>query len=164
MEDNCYNYNTEKDLEDHLKGISLEQMEYFQKQMKNSICKIKCKEGHGTGFLWLIPNPSKLKQLRVLITNNHVLNEKDIEDKQIIEITINNDSIKKEIVIDNLRKTYTNKDYDTTFIEVKESDNFNINSFLEIDYEIYEEIPKEKYIQKSIYLLHYPNSEKVKYS
>jgi hypothetical protein len=35
---------------------------------------------------------------------------------------------------------------------------------LEIDYEIYEEIPKEKYKQKSIYLLHYPNSEKVKYS
>jgi hypothetical protein len=102
--------------------------------------------------------------LPVLITNNHVLNEKDIEDKQIIELTINNDSINTKIVIDNLRKTYTNKDYDITFIEIKESDNININSFLEIDYEIYEEIPKEKYKQKSIYLLHYPNSEKVKYS
>ena len=112
MEDNCYDHKNEKNLEDPLKDISLDQKEYFQKQMKNSICKIKCKKGHATGFLCLIPNPSRLKSLPVLITNNHVLNEKDIEDKQIIELTINNDSINTKIVIDNLRKTYTNKDYD----------------------------------------------------
>jgi hypothetical protein len=96
MEDNCYEETPEKDLDDHPAGISLEQTEYFQKQMKNAICKIKCKEGHGTGFLCLIPNPSKLRQLPVLITNNHVLNEKDIENNQTIEISINNDSIQKK--------------------------------------------------------------------
>ena len=42
MEDNCYDHKNEKNLEDPLKDISLDQKEYFQKQMKNSICKIKC--------------------------------------------------------------------------------------------------------------------------
>ncbi len=134
MEENHDDYIAEKDLENHPKGISLEQMEVFPNQMKNSICKIKCKEGHATGFLCLIPNPSKSKTFPVLVTNNHVLNEEDIRDNQIIEFSINNDSIKKKIVIDSLRKTYTSREYDTTFIEVKENDNLDLKSFLEIDY------------------------------
>jgi V8-like Glu-specific endopeptidase len=132
--------------------------------MKNSVCKIKCKVGHGTGFFCLIPYPSKLKPFPLLITNNHVLDEEDIENNQIIEFSINNDSIKKKIVIDDLRKTYTSKEFDVTFIEVREEDNLNFNSFLEIDYNIFEELSNEKYKQKSIYLLHYPHSEKVIYS
>ena len=164
MEEKHDNYIAEKDLEDHPIGISLEQMEVLPNQMKKSICKIKCKEGHGTGFLCLIPNPSKSKTLPVLITNNHILNEEDIGNNQIIEFSINNDSIKKTIVIDSLRRTYTSRESDTTFIEVKEKDNLDLNSFLEIDYDLYEEMPNERYSQKSIYLLYYPNCEKVAYS
>ena len=62
-----------------------------------------------------------------------------------------------------MRRTYTSIEYDTTFIEIKEKDGINLNSFLEIDCKIFEEICNEKYKQRSIYLLHYPDSE-VKYS
>ena len=154
-------YIAEKGPEDH---PTLEQMNYFQKQMQNSICKIKCKKGHGTGFFCLIPNPSKTKQLPVLITNNHVLGAKDIESGQTIELSIFNDSIQKRIVIDDFRKTYTSEYYDTTFIEIKKEDDLDLNSFLEIDYELYEEKSFKTYEQKSIYLLHYAHSQNVIYS
>ena len=124
----------EKKIKDHLIGINVDQMKIFLQQMEKSICKIKCKKGgHGTGFLCIIPYPSKLKQLPVLITNNHVLSESDIGKKQIIEYSMDNDNIKGKIFIDDLRKTYTSEEYDTTIIEIKENDNFDINSFLEID-------------------------------
>lgn len=164
MEEKHDYYFPEKDLEDHPKAISLAQMQVMMTQMKDSICRIKSKEGYGTGFFCLIPNPSKFKLLPVLITSNSVLNEKDIEENQIIEFSLNNDRIKKTIIIDNLRKTYTSKEYDATFIEVKEIDNLNISSFLEIDYELYEEIPNEEYKQKSIYFLDYPNSDEAIFS
>ena len=139
-------------------GISDEQMEIILPQMKKSICKIKCKNGGtGTGFLCLIPYPTKLKQLPVLITNNHVLSESDIEKNQTIEFSMNKGNIKYEIFIDDLRKTYTSEEYDTTIVEIKESDKLDINSFLEIDYDIYEKRPNEKYEKKSFYLLHCSN-------
>ena len=148
----------EKKIKDHLIGINVDQMKIFLQQMEKSICKIKCKKGgHGTGFLCIIPYPSKLKQLPVLITNNQVLSERDIGKKQIIEYSMDNDNIKGKIFIDDLRKTYTSEEYDTTIVEIKESDKLDINSFLEIDYDIYEKRPNEKYEKKSFYLLHCSN-------
>jgi hypothetical protein len=76
------NYKHDHEIKDHLISKSSEQKKIFQQQMKKSICKIKCKEGgNGTGFLCLIPFPSKLKELPVLITSNQVLSEKNIEKK-----------------------------------------------------------------------------------
>ena len=47
-------YEKEKDLVNHSKSMSLEQLEMVAKQMKNSVCKIRIqidgKSGHGTGF------------------------------------------------------------------------------------------------------------------
>ena len=157
-------YLPEKKIINQPTGVTFKQMEYFQKQMKNSICKIKCKGGgYGSGFLCLIPYPTKLKLLPVLITNNHILKQKDIEEKETIEFSIFNDNNKFSIFIDDLRETYTSGDYDTTIIEIKEKDNLDINSFLEIDYDIFQEQSYDKYEQKSVYLLHYPN-ETVIYS
>ena len=76
--------------------------------MKNCICKIYLKNGeNGTGFFCKIPFNNII--LPVLITNNHVLNKNDIKDNNIIKISIYNNEI-KEIIIDNLRKKYTNSD------------------------------------------------------
>jgi len=71
----------------------------------------------GTGFFCKIPSLNNY--LPVLITNNHVLNEKDIENNKIIKLIINNEV--KEIEIDNSRKKYTNPDetIDITIIEIK---------------------------------------------
>ena len=169
MEDNHYDYILEKDLEAHPKSASSGQLEVILQQMKNSVCKIKSKEGHGTGFLCIIPNPTKLKPLHVLITNNHVLNKKDIEIGKEIIFTTNNEKNFYKISIDTRRKVYTNeKPFDITIIElIKEDKNVLNNIFLEIDeYLLNSNITTydDVYNQKSIYLLHYPNGEKMEYS
>ena len=158
-------YKKEIDLEDHPSPISLEQMKYIFKQMEKSIYKIKCSKGVGTGFLCLIPFPTKLNKLPTLITSNHVLPENNIAANQKIEYSFNDDKEFNSIIIDEDRKKYTNENYDITIIEIKpEEDKIDLNSFLEIDDGIYEENINEKYKQKTIYILHYPQSGTIKIS
>ena len=115
----------------------------------------------GTGFLCLITFLDKSNPLTVLITNNHILGKDDISIGKIINFDINDENFK--IKIDNSIKTYTNKKYDITFIEIKKNVALNINKFLEIDYEIFEGDLVEKYKKKSIYIFHYGDGE-IKYS
>jgi hypothetical protein len=54
--------------------------------MKTKICKIYLKNGiKATGFFCKISLPNN--QINVLITNNHIINEKIIEEKEIIKIS-----------------------------------------------------------------------------
>ena len=74
--------------------VSLDNTKKIVYQMENCICKIYNNNGlTGTGFFCKIKFQNNL--LPVLITNNHILNEKDIENNKIINLTINNKS--KEI-------------------------------------------------------------------
>ena len=92
-------YIEEINLENHPQGISIE------KKIENSVCKIKTNEGNfGTGFFCLIPFPTKLNLLPVLITNNHILKENDIRKGPKINFSMNNDNFKSQIFIDDLRK------------------------------------------------------------
>ena len=128
--------------------------------MENSICKIYGKHGEkGTGFFCKIP--FRNNYLSVLITNNHVLNEEDIKNNKIIQLTINNEV--KEIEIDKSRKKYTNpdKNIDITIIEIN-TDKDGIDNYLELDEnDIYknEKNIKLEYKNKSIYILHYPKEK-----
>ena len=165
MEEKIESYKKEIDLEGHAKPISMEQMKYILEQMEKSIYKIKCENGAGLGFLWLIPFPTKLNLLPTLITNNHVLSEKDIAINRKIQCLLKNDSEFKTIIIDENRKKYISEKYDTTIIEINpKGDNLDLNSFLEIDEGIYEEDLNHSYKQKSIYTLHYPKSGEIKVS
>ena len=165
MEGKNEEYQKEIDIENHPNPISLEQMEYIIKQMKKSIYKIKCDNGYGTGFLCLIPFPTKLNLLPTLITNNHVLSENSIAVNQKIEYSYNDNKEYNSIIIDKNRKKYTNEDYDITIIEIKPNeDKIDLNSFLEVDDGIYEENINQIYKQKSIYILHYPQSGNIKIS
>ena len=67
--------------------------------MNNSVCRIfnDCK---GNGFFTKIPFQSKL--LPALITNNHIINQKDIINNNIISIYLNNDKKEKIIELDNI--------------------------------------------------------------
>ena len=90
--------------------------------MKTKICKIYLNNTNGTGFFCKISLPNKKNKLNVLITNNHIINEEIIKEKEIIIIKITNKS--KRIELDN-RIKYTNKKYDVTIIEIKEEDEIN---------------------------------------
>ena len=156
----------EEDFNYFPQSLSLEQMKCFQEQMERSICKIKCNDkGNGTGFFCNIPFPDKINLLPVLITNNHVIEKKDLTEGKKIKISLNNGRVSYSISIDKDRKIYTNEiPYDITIIEIKQSDKFENVTFLDIDEEVYKDKPNEIYKKKSIYLLHYPYGFNAEYS
>ena len=152
------NYIEEKELANQPKPMSLEELMKLCDLRKN-ICKIYCKDGcHGTGFFCKIPND--WNDLRVLMTNHHVLNLDDIQPGQTIKFSLENDSKEHNILIDNTRKTYTNKIYDLTIIEIKKEDKIE-NSYFDLDQLIFKENSYSLLRNHQIYLLHYPNGEKL---
>ena len=150
----------EKLIEDQPIPVSKEGTEQILFQMQNCICIIIKENGKkGTGFFCKIPFNNNI--LPVLITNNHILNEYDIEDGKIIELMINNKV--KKIEIDKSRKKYTNPDenIDITIIEINQNKD-DIKNYLELDENDInkkEENIKLEYRKKSIYILHYPKGE-----
>ena len=133
--------------------LSNQHKEYITKKAKNSMCKIETESNKNiVGFLCMIPFPKRFNLFPVLITINQIIIKDDISKGKIIAIS--NDFISKKILIDDSRKAYTNKENGVTFIEIKESDEIDLNSFLDIDFEFYENNPSKHYNNKEIYLLH----------
>ena len=163
---NNLNYSDEKKIKDHPKSLSIEQNKIVLEQMKKCVCKIKCDDGRsGIGFFCKIPFPDTYNLLPILITNNHILNKNEIGLNKKINLTLNIGQKLYKILLDDSRKIKTfEKPYDVTFIEIKKKDGLDIDNFLEIDNQIFAKNPNEIYIQKTIYLLHYPRGEELKYS
>ena len=158
-------YNPEKELNEHPQSIGLEQMDIIKQKMEKSICKIKCpKGGFGTGFFCKMPFPNEFNLLPLLITNNHVLDDTDIKVGNSFIFSLKNDELVFKILFHNKRKTYTNKKYDITMIELRQSDGLKGYSFLEIDDNVFMDNPNNYYPKKTIYLIHYPNGQKVEFS
>ena len=130
--------------------IDVEQIEYIiGSGIKNCICKIITKIKTGTGFFVNIPE----KNIKVLITNNHVINEEYFEKENKIVLFILEE--KKEINLEINRYRLTDEKLDYTIIEILEED--NINNYLEISKEIYNK-------NDQVYTFEYPSGGKLKYS
>ena len=142
--------------------ISYECTKKIIEQMEKFICKIKIGETIGTAFFCEIPFPNKNNKLSVLISNNHTINGDFLFNKDSeLEIHIKE---KKDIIKLNLdkRMKYTNEEYDITIIELKETD--EIENFLELDDIIIDDIinnnnKNKEFIDKTIYIIQYPESE-----
>jgi len=150
-------------IEDQPTPVDLEGTKLILSQMENCICKIVKDDGQkGTGFFSTIPFPDEKNLLKVLITNNHVLNENDIKNNKIIKFIMYNKEknieVEKQIIIDNNRKKLTMKKekdgIDITIIEIKPNKD-KIYKFLDIDDKALELNCK----RKSIYILHYPRDK-----
>ena len=154
----------EKNIEDYPIAITSESTKIILSQMEKSVCKIYMDNGiKGTGFFCNILYNNKFRHsLSVLVTNNHIIDENHLGKNNKIVFSINNDKIKKELYIDD-RITYTNKLFDVTFIEIFPNED-DIHDFLELDYDINDEYYDNMYIKKSVYILQYPNNEKVSVS
>ena len=139
----------EKFINNYPLPVTIDETELILKQMRYSICKIENGNGDGTGFFCQTLNR------KLLITNNHVINEKIIKDNQIIKVKLNDNKIKKDIKI---KDYYTSIEYDTTIIEINNNDE-NIN-YLEIDDDIFDE--NININNKSVYIIRYPKSDNEK--
>ena len=132
--------------EKYPKIVSIESTKMILEQMKKSICKIYTKDGKkGTGFFCKIKYDNK--DIKVMITNYHIINDKYIKENDRIETALNDDKENITIYLKN-KKIYTNELYDITIIEIE---NEEINNFMNID---------ERYLkgsgvifEKSIYII-----------
>ena len=142
--------------------ISYECTKKIIEQMEKFICKIKIGETIGTAFFCEIPFPNKNNMLPVLISNNHTINRDFLfNNGSELEIHIKE---KKDIIKLNLdkRMKYTDEEYDITIIELKEND--EIENYLELDDIIIDDIinnnnKNKEFIDKTIYIIQYPESE-----
>ena len=128
------------------------------------ICKIEAqykidgeyKLKRGTGFFCNIPD----KNLKVLMTNNHVLNQEFLDNAKKINYSIEENYMKKdyELNLEEKRYKYTDQELDFTVIEILKED--KISKFLEIDEFIY----SKDYIEEKIVVIQYPLSQNLKIS
>ena len=151
----------EKKIDNTLRSLTTREIEFILKQMKNCVCRIYKNGKRGNGFFCRIPYPNSPNYLLILATNNHVLNEEDIQIGKEISFSWNNDTKFKAIKIDSSRKVYTSpeSEYDTTFIQIFEKD--GIDNFLEIDDKIYENEIHLKDSYANLYILNYQNDKNV---
>ena len=145
----------EKFIKGSLAPVSMKTTEIILDQMKNCVCKIHNGSVNGTGYFVQVSHDNEI--LKLLITNNHVLNEKDIMKDNTIVISLNNEQIFKEIKIDSNRKKYTNKELDITIIEINNKD--NINNYILLDDNILNN--NIKYENESLYILNYINNKDI---
>ena len=152
-------YIPEYPLELNIKGI-----EEIKQQMQKSICKIFLEENKvGTGFFLKFYIKNTNKTVKALVTNNHIINEKELNKKIIISLN-NQKEFKylKEIKLNSSRRIFTDPNLDITIIELK-NEAFNSLNFLELD----DNFEKEKkylnhiYKKKPIYIVHYPKDKEV---
>ena len=152
----------EKNIENSPSPLSIEKTEIIIEQMKYGVCRIFNKS-KGTGFFAKIPFTNSNK-LPVLITNNHVINENDINDNIDITLKLYNDKAPKSIKLDQNRLKYTNEKLDITIIEIKEHDDLG-NKYLELDDNMINSNNTKDlinlYSSESIYLINYPGNENV---
>ena len=140
-------------------SISYDGMKKIKKQMKYGICKLEINNNdRGTGFFCKIPFPYAKNKLKVLITNNHLIDEEYIKNNSSIKFRIKSEKNEIKISLKD-RIIFTNKEYDTTIIEIKEND--EIKYFLKLNEKIINDIIKNKnenndFIDQTIYMTHYP--------
>ena len=156
--------NNETILSGYPNTISYDCSKEIIKQMEKNICKLKIGNEQGTGFFCKIPFPDKEHLLTVLITNNHVINDNLLfKENALIPLDIKYRKELKYLNLNNRMKSTYHKDiYDTTIIEIKKED--EINDYLELDNEIINNINNEEtnikeYIDKTIYIIQYPEGE-----
>ena len=158
----------EKLFKESIYPVSINATKKIVNQMERCVCKIYFNGEIGTGFFTKIPY--KQQNLKVLITNNHIIGKNnEIKDNVRIEISLNNNE-KRKIEINNQRKRFTDEYFDVTIIEIIE----NIDGkyeYLELNNDIIDNMNldqnkiidnyRNSYTKESIYILNYLKGENI---
>ena len=144
-----------KKIEGSIDPVNIEGTKKILDQMMNCICKIQIKGTYATGFFCKFSY--KKQSIKVFMTNYNALNEKDFGENKKLNLSLNEEKETKIIDLSIERKTYFNKEYDTTMIELKDED--NIKDYLELDDNLFQDNSEKIYKNQSIYTLHYQNEK-----
>ena len=144
-----------KKTERSIDPVDIEGTKKILDQMMNCIFKIQIKGEYATGFFCKFSY--KKQEIKVFMTNYNVLNEKDFGENKKLNLSLNDEKETITIDLSIERKTYFNKEYDITLIELKEED--KIKDYLELDDNLLQNNSELIYKNKSIYLLHYQNTK-----
>ena len=151
----------EGDIKGSIDTITIGQTETILKQMKKSICKITLPTKTGTGFFCKLEY--KGTEIKTLITNYHVIDDKFIKSNKNVKIELNNQKIIKMININENKIIYSskNKEYDIVIIKLGKEDDVEDIDYLEIDDNLLNTNSEYAYNDSSIYILHYPLGKEV---
>ena len=151
----------EGDIKGSIDTITIGQTETILKQMKKSICKITLPTKTGTGFFCKLEY--KGTEIKTLITNYHVIDDKFIKSNKNVKIELNNQKIIKMININENKIIYSskNKEYDIVIIKLGKEDDVEDIDYLEIDDNLLNTNSEYAYNDSSIYVLHYPLGKEV---
>ena len=117
-----------------------------------SVCKIEVSDGRGSGFL--IKFKKNKKDFYCLMTNEHVVDQEKINNKEKITIYYDCEIEKREIILDKNKRyinEYTDNNLDITIIQILKEDNINKKYFLLPNNNI------NNYINKKIYIIQDPH-------
>ena len=141
--------------------------ENISPEITKNICKIEFNKNNeticGTGFFCKIDIPNNEK-MPALITCLHILGDDFFKTHNSLNFILLVDGInekKENILLKSNRIIYKNKKIDIVIIEIKEEDNLDIFSFLEIDNSF--NFHGKNSINVKVYLLHYPKDYKEVY-
>ena len=137
-----------------VKPVTAESTQKILEQMKNCICKVKNDQIIGIGFFCRIPYKNNTK-INVLITSYQIIDDFYLNQNNQINLLLNDYNELKIINLDPSRKIFSTKDFNTTIIEIKQSD--NITNYLELDDNLFSNNSKTLYENSSIYMLQYLN-------
>ena len=136
---------------DRKRPITFRATKRYEKKI-SATCKI-LSGNKGSGFFCEIKVNNKL--MKVLFTNNHVINNLNSD------IKIEHNREKKIIKLNN-RFKYTNEELDYTCIEIKEED--GINNYFKIDKNINNNNPYEEYKYDEFVMIQYPGGDDVSFA
>lgn len=118
--------------------MSIEEKEKIYKKIKDSICKIVINDNKDRyGFFCRIQDREKSNLVTVLIANSTFLSLEYIKTNTSLKILLNEGKEEKCILLDDTRIYYCNDELNIIIIEIKPKVD-EINSFLEIDENLYE--------------------------
>ena len=144
-------------IKDSVNPIKINPDEKILKQMKSSICKI-INKNIGTGFFCNINLDDK--KVHCLLTNYHILDEEYVKKNKTIKISMNDNSINKEIPINENDILYFSKSYKYDIIIIKINIEENYINYLELDDNLFNKNFEKAFSEQMIYILHYPNESK----
>ena len=141
-----------------LKPITKQSMEIIIEQMNNAFYQFEnTNDQYGICFFFYIKYNDK--NIPVMMTNYHIINENYLSNNKNIKLKINS----KIITIEFEKTRYLNQFQDLSIIEIKNDKNKDLK-FLSLDDDLYQKESEMIYDKNSIYTINYHNKNNISIS